>query len=867
MNLAVCGLLLLVGLLRVESTEKILFCPEMCHCSLLGVHINVDCSGQALTELPDFGDLEIATLDLSDNEFTEIPAGLIEFPELEALILSGNRISHLSGSSLSNLNNLKTLILARNNISNWVDINPNTLLQPSPLLMLSLAQNPLTTFSGVDDSTVLISKTLKTLDLSDCKIVRMAGQMLSGLPKLEHLNMAQNPLRNIVGITSDSLTTLNLINCRLGSLPIDVFANLPALIHLNLGRNNRLSLMAKDGSQVTSESLKRIDLSYCNMGTIEIGGFPQLTTAVLRGNMIRQLPKDAFGKNQNLENLDLSLNAIGYVHPQTFRELSNLKHLDLSINMIPRIERDTFKNNNLLSTINLSRNYIGRFNRIQASSLRSLNMSWCEIVTIDPDALAGCPTITELDLSNNLISSISDNLNSESLQTLDLSMCRISSIRNTTFLGYPELSRINLSGNRFTTPFRVDFFSGLPYLQELGLSDNPWRCECKSTDFYNFFNFLVEPPSKIWDKNHLRCTSPDELYNIPWDVACFHIWYPNGSSLGTAEKIWTIIMVSVIVFSASICVVMSIKRCIEGRKITAREREREEFLEHHRDIIRQNRMAMEQEAQLNAPDPRETRPPCYEDAILMPRLDGSFASLNELNMRREKRRKLVDKDENSDETDAVITRRNRCRSEEVLSMRESRVEDGQTRRSRRTRHLDPPESIEVARTSLIERSQHPAPTFAAPPVPTPPRGSIVRPQDTELHYHSTEIVNLHLTTVEIAPRTPEDEPTSPAMAEIEKVTMRSNQDDPSPYAKRKLKYMSSFKPDEDEGSSSQSSGEKIHVVDDYFAPAEKARSSDEESFSVFSPKEIEETQKLQKDDKIRDSGGLQKPKRPTESDL
>ncbi|XP_059614988.1 nuclear receptor corepressor 2-like [Phlebotomus argentipes] len=438
---------------------------------------------------------------------------------------------------------------------------------------------------------------------------------------------------------------------------------------------------------------------------------------------------------------------------------------------------------------------------------------------------------------------------------------RITSIRNTTFSDFPDLSRINLSGNRFTTPFRVDFFSDLLYLQEIGLGDNPWRCDCRNYEFQKFFNFLVEPPSKIWDKNHLRCNSPDDLYGIPWDVACFHIWFPNGSGIGTAEKIWTIVMVTIILFAASVCIVMSVKRCIEGRKLTARERERDEFLEHHRDIIRQNRMAMEQEAQLNAPDPRETRPPCYEDAILMPRLDGSFASLNELNMRREKRRKLAGKEENGDEADGVITRRNRCRSEEVLSMRESRVEDGQSRRSRRQRStMNPPESIEVARNTLM-----PPPT--SPPPPTPPRVSVIRAQDSELHYHSAEVVNLHLTTVEIAPRTPDDEPGNSGMAEIERITMRTHKDDDtSPYAKRKQKYMSTFKGDEEPvASSSQSSGDKIHVVDDYFAPAEKARSSDEESFSSFSPLEIEETHRQVQPDDKRAEG--QKARRPTESDL
>lgn len=75
---------------------------------------------------------------------------------------------------------------------------------------------------------------------------------------------------------------------------------------------------------------------------------------------------------------------------------------------------------------------------------------------------------------------------------------------------------------------------------------------------------------------------------------------------------------------------------------------------------------MQQEAQRDAPDPRETRPPCYSDAIRMPRLDGSFASLKDFGKNRRNRK---DNEEPEEEEEEVPLRRNRCRSEEVLSMR------------------------------------------------------------------------------------------------------------------------------------------------------------------------------------------------------
>lgn len=47
--------------------------------------------------------------------------------------------------------------------------------------------------------------------------------------------------------------------------------------------------------------------------------------------------------------------------------------------------------------------------------------------------------------------------------------------------------------------------------------------------------------------------------------------------------------------------------------------------------MRHNRIVLEQQSQLNAPDPRETHPPCYADAVLMPKPQTSLASLKDAN--------------------------------------------------------------------------------------------------------------------------------------------------------------------------------------------------------------------------------------------
>lgn len=484
-------------------------------------------------------------LDLSNNLFTSIPPQLEKFEFLQYLDMSENRIQRLKSNSLKGLITLDMLNLSKNNISSWQAINPKTLLEPAVNLReFSLASNPLTSFTANDENLLLVSNTLQLLDLRNCKITKVSGsQVLQGMSNLKHLILAGNQIRSVSDLISDTLLTIDLSNNRLTNLQPTMLVAMPSLTTINLSKNHRISLQTKQGDFMTSVSLRRIDLSYCNMDNIELEGFPALTTVSLKANMIRQLSAESFLNSRMIENLDLSQNSINLIHSNTFNKLKHLKKLNLSFNMIPKIDRDTFKENELLTKLDLSRNYITRFNRISAPFLTLLNMTWCEIMTIDPDALTGFQELTTLDLSNNLIIDLPDTLAADQLQELDLSMNRMTTIRNTTFAGFPEITKINLSGNRFTTPLRVEFFDGNPFLSDISLGDNPWLCNCH--DMLAFFTFITEPPTKVWEKQSLRCQSPENAAGKTWESFCFFTWYPQ-STMGTTEKVWTFFMVSVI---------------------------------------------------------------------------------------------------------------------------------------------------------------------------------------------------------------------------------------------------------------------------------------------------------------------------------
>ncbi len=70
------------------------------------------------------------------------------------------------------------------------------------------------------------------------------------------------------------------------------------------------------------------------------------------------------------------------------------------------------------------------------------------------------------------------------------------------------------------------------------------------------------------------------MFGLTWDSACSAEWYSNGNTeLGTAQKVWTYIMVTLLAFTGVMCLYMSIRRYVKGRKLTRLEEERMRNLE------------------------------------------------------------------------------------------------------------------------------------------------------------------------------------------------------------------------------------------------------------------------------------------------
>ncbi|XP_037821092.1 toll-like receptor 4 [Lucilia sericata] len=652
-------------------------CPVNCKCSWILDSLEVNCAYGGLIEYPDFGSMPIEHVDLSGNYFIEFPTQLSNYNSLIYLDLSNNQIEYLDADALMGFNALRTLILANNTINRWLHLNPNTaFLNAVSLQRLVLNGNSLESFNMDDHQQVIISESLTHLELENCGITKVGGDILmQNMPNLERLNLNKNSLVALNTLPSKSLRVLELSGCNLQRIPRSLLAGLPALEFLQLSWNTALQVGPSD--RLDSSTLSELDLSYCSLDDIDLSALPNLQQLHLRGNMLRTLTGQTFENNSLLESIDLSRNSLRSLEAESFYKLKKLASLDLAYNEIARLDRNVFRSNDNLVSLNLSHNVIDKFTKLISNSLRDINLSWCEIILIDGTAFSSLSSLQKLDLSNNLIRDLPAGMRSDTLQRLDLSYCRLSALSNATFQHFPELAQLKLNGNRFTNPFPREYFQSNKYLDAIWVGDNTWICNCQDPIFVEFYDYLTAAPSRIKDRNSLRCASPTYNYGKTWQAACERDWIQNSHS-NNAEKVWTTIMLSIVVIGVLIFLFTCFQRYMAWRK---KRIDTEEYRRNHdemREIRRLNQRILEEEARPNAPNSFENALPSYEDALTMPKPVRPVKSMLDLSEETSRRRRRFKKNRTNpeediaeeDDQDIQYDYRNRFRSEEMLSNRD-----------------------------------------------------------------------------------------------------------------------------------------------------------------------------------------------------
>lgn len=477
----------------ITSAHSVINCPIGCFCKWELDSLAADCSNGMLEEIPDgILDLPIEILDLSNNNFRNFPLELERMTRLQNLSLAYNKLKTMPNDSLKIVPKLRWLDLSFNHFQNLKDIHPDTFIMAAKdLQYLSLAGNTMEIFTDVDETHVIRSDSLLTLDMSYCKIPKAIGSyVLIGLPSLEKLILNGNPFDSLVSFPGTNIHTLILSNCSLTKLGSHFFDNIKNVENLDISHNPGITFGTKAEDILDSKQLKILDLSYCNLVDFDTRGFPNLISLKLQGNMIRKITAEHLAQNSALKKLDLSYNGIREIALRAFEELAILESLDLSYNNLQSLEDNLFMDNKALITLNMERNFFRVFGKLKADSLETLNLKWCEIEGVISDSLDSMPKLKTLILSNNLISNIPRTWSSKSVRNLNLARNRLSSFSELTLQNFPSLEALDLSGNRLSNSFTTRSFSKNDRLDQLWLGDNTWRCECSNADFKDFYDYI-----------------------------------------------------------------------------------------------------------------------------------------------------------------------------------------------------------------------------------------------------------------------------------------------------------------------------------------------------------------------------------------
>ncbi|XP_063616988.1 carboxypeptidase N subunit 2-like [Cydia splendana] len=444
----------------------------------------LDVSSCKLTRInPQFFDniTALTSVDLSYNPLNSLDAGVFDvLTSLDTLKLNNCNLTSVAENVFSNLVNLKYLELAGNILTN------------------------------TDFTELLGSLTrLEYLNLRKAGLTSLSEDTFSNCTNLVTLILADNELRDLdvaatLGSSVDHLELLDLSHCKIiGPISGDAFANATRLKSLYLSGN---PLFAPDLEEALAPlpRLERLFLSNCGLRRLpyNFNVFDNLVELDISHNPLVNVFAKLLAPLEKLEYLNMGYSNLSYIAPDSFSNLTAMKRLVLSGNDLMSLEAGLFGNLTQLTTIELEFCGLKRplnanafFKNLTYMDLREIRLGGNPLVIpasgpLFPKSLAH---VTVLDLSNCNITSLNvDSFkNSDNITDLNLAGNQISSTEGSLlFLDrLQHLEKINLSNNNLTT-IDPEVFVNNPKLHSLNLIGNPFICDCKIAEMWDWANMI-----------------------------------------------------------------------------------------------------------------------------------------------------------------------------------------------------------------------------------------------------------------------------------------------------------------------------------------------------------------------------------------
>jgi hypothetical protein len=219
-------------------------------------------------------------------------------------------------------------------------------------------------------------------------------------------------------------------------------------------------------------------------------------------------------KVTELVNLNLANNLIRCVAPQAFLGLAELERLDLSGNNLIYIHPDIFNHNEKLFWLSLADN---RFFTLPSQglffygyALTFLDLSNCSVDNISQQIFKDTQKVRYLNLSNNTIRSIQPGTFGplKQLRCLDISFNSLTSLHIDIFFRNISVGDY-LSSDNLESCMEPE---STPSVLKIKADNNPWHCDCKMKDFFEYIS--KQGPAF----SGFICKEPQKYENISWKV-------------------------------------------------------------------------------------------------------------------------------------------------------------------------------------------------------------------------------------------------------------------------------------------------------------------------------------------------------------
>ncbi|XP_056128900.1 leucine-rich repeat neuronal protein 1-like [Lampris incognitus] len=357
------GLLLLLLLLSSMAHGK--ECPRLCVCEIRPWFT------------PQSTYREASTVDCNDLRLTRIPTNLST--DTQVLLLQSNSISHTSGE-LEVLYNLTELDMSQNN------------------------------FSSVEAVGLTNMNQLTTLHLEENQITQLPDHCLQDLSNLQELYINHNQISSIspgafAGL--HSLLRLHLNSNRLRVIDSRWFEATPNLEILMIGENPVIGLLDMNFKPLSSlRSLVLAGMDLTDVPGNALVGLDSLESISFYDNKLVRIPQLALQKVPNLKFLDLNKNPVHKIQEGDFRNMLHLKELGIN-NMMELVSIDRFALDNLPeltkleATNNPKLSYIHRLAFRDMPSLESLMLNNNALNSLYLRTVEALPNLREISLHSN----------------------------------------------------------------------------------------------------------------------------------------------------------------------------------------------------------------------------------------------------------------------------------------------------------------------------------------------------------------------------------------------------------------------------------------------------------------------------------